>query len=64
VAPTGSLLVEQVTKAQILVVKAPSLLAAGPRGVGKADTLDLARIARSVLGLRLDHTDATLTGVV
>lgn len=51
----GALLVEQLTQAQIVVAEAPSLPAAGPRGVGKDDTLDSARIARSVLGLRLDQ---------
>lgn len=47
----GALLVEQLTQAQITVAEAPSMPAAGPRGVGKDDTLDSARIARAVLGL-------------
>lgn len=51
----GALLVEQLTQAQITVAEAPSLAAAGPRGVGKDDALDSARIARAVLGLRRDQ---------
>jgi transposase len=51
----GALLTEELQAAQLAVAEAPSLPAAGPRGVGKDDTLDSARIARSVLGLQLDQ---------
>jgi transposase len=51
----GALLAEQLIHAQIAVAEGPRLEASGPRGVGKDDLLDSARIARAVLGSRLDR---------
>jgi transposase len=49
----GARLTEHLTQSGIVVAEAPTIPAARPRG--KDDVMDSARIARAVLGLRLDQ---------